>query len=195
MSDEAFFPHAASRVYGLVCSRSRKRKRISETIAALRNARQAKQISRSLRQELKQGLGERADPAAHCLSDRIPHRQLESPPHARIGIDPAVTHLTQRPLPRVVFLFAPPSVSVETNRVMADLVQEDREADRRLGIRALDPVHHPPVVMIHTPRAAAHRASPPAHAHVESRFHLFDDLIKAVGLHRRLIYRQELPRE
>src|SRR5262249_4856748 len=85
-------------------------------------------------------------------------------------------HLLNRPHPDVILLLAARPVGVEADRVVPDLVEEDRQADGGLGDRRLDPVHDAAVVVVDAPGAAGHAATPAADAQVEAELHQLDNI-------------------
>ena len=82
--------------------------------------------------------------------------------------------------------------AVEADHVVPDLVEEDREAERRLGPGGLDPVDIPAIGIAHPPGAAAHVLSPAAHAHEVFPLHLADNGRKI--RHGYFCYRQVIGR-
>jgi len=112
-----------------------------------------KRPSRRLRQELVQRFGQALNPASHGFADRVLHREVEPPQDLLVGLHSELAHLADRPDPDVVLLLAAALVRLEPDRVVADLVEEDREADRGLGDRGLDPVDDAAVVVVDAPRS------------------------------------------
>src|SRR3954471_6131321 len=102
-----------------------------------------------------QGLGQVLDAAPQRLADRVLHRQLEAALDLLVRLDAQIAHLLDRPPPDVVFLLAPLPEAVEPDHVVPPLVEEDREPERRLRPRGLDPVDDAAVVIVDAPRAPA----------------------------------------
>src|SRR6185312_14355910 len=98
--------------------------------------------------------------------------------HLRVRLNPQRPHPRDRPFPDVVLLLASPLVRLEPDDVMADLVKEQRQADRRLGAGRLDPTDDPPVGISHLPRAPAHLPPPAADANVVLGFDPPDDRLE-----------------
>src|SRR5690242_5355711 len=110
--------------------------------------------------------GKLLDASSHGFADRILHREVEAALHALVGFDAELFHLLNRPDPHMVFFLTSALVGVEADDVVADFVEEDGEADRGFGLRGFNPVDRSAVVEKDAPGAAAHTASPAAHADV-----------------------------
>src|SRR5688572_8726956 len=109
-----------------------------------------------------EGEGDALGAAADRLADGVLHRLLEAALDALVGLDAVAAHLLEGPLPDVVLLLAADAVALEADRVVPDLVEEDGEADRGLGVGRFDPVDLSAVLVADAPGAAAHRLAPPA---------------------------------
>jgi len=62
----------------------------------------------------------------------------------------------------VIFFLAAAAISLESDGVMTDLVQKNRQADGSLGARGFDPVHTAAVVVVDAPSRAGHARTPTA---------------------------------
>ena len=82
---------------------------------------------------------------------RSASRFVASPPDGLGDVESQIDHLFERPSPRVVLLEAPRSVPTEPDRMMADLVQEDRTTHRPSGVGRLDQPGHRAVAVVHLP--------------------------------------------
>ena len=134
-----------------------------------------------------EGFGELFDAAADGFVYGVVHGEVEAAADAGVGFDAQLFHLADGPEPDVVFLFAAFLVFLEADRVVADLVEEDGEADGGLGVGGFDPVHGAAVGVVDAPGAAAHAGAPLANAEVVGLSHLADD--RGEWAHGQLEYR------
>jgi hypothetical protein len=130
---------------------------------------------RCLREVGDEGFGEAFDAAAHGFAYGVLHGEFDAALHVGVDGDAEFAHFGDGPVPGVQLFFAAEAVAVETDDVVADLVEEDGEADRALGEGGFDPVDGAAVVEVDAPGAPAHGFPPASDADVEAGLVLFDD--------------------
>jgi hypothetical protein len=150
-----------------------------ETAGALLRATAASQLIRidphlcSLGEKSLQILRHGLDAAAEGFADGVAHREIEPAVDFGVGLYALAAHFIQGPDPDVIFFLAAPPVFFEADDVMADLMQEDREADGSFGLGGFNPVDHAAVVVVDAPGFAAHAATPAFDADIVPGFHHF----------------------
>src|SRR5579871_2566767 len=83
--------------------------------------------------ESRQNIRQIFDPSPQGFVDRVAHRQLKALKHALVRINTKLAHGSDCPGPRMVLFLAASLVGFEPDDVMPDFVEEDRQANGRLG--------------------------------------------------------------
>ncbi len=128
-------------------------------------------------------VGQHLEAALSCLADRVAKGLGDTLVDGGRDVQPLGTHGIQGPSPRLVFLQAARPMAAEADRVMGNLMEEYRAADRSLGIGRFDELAFGSVGISHKPRAAGRAASPLAHSHAVGSLHLVHQRIVPL-LHR-----------
>lgn len=104
-----------------------------------------------------------------------------------IGTDTGLAHGGNGPAPGVIFFFTAQVIAVKADDVVANLVQEDAEAEGGLRERGFDPVDGGAIAVFDTPGAAGEVGPPAVDADAVFSFGGRDDLL--VLIHTLKAYR------